>query len=610
MINSSQNHHLNFIDLSKAPLSILFNFIERIKHPYLLATLLIILLSSSSGFAAALNLPKDSQGWNVFSPASDSRIMYVSASGNDSTGRVYTQANHPDWSHPQNPTGTINAFATYAAAYAQTRAGYPDWVLFKRGDTFIQTVGSNIRSGRSATEPFFIGAYGSSGASPLLKTGIAAGLWAMGNKAWVAVSGIDFYAHTRNPSGGEYTGTSGDAGFWFLAQSIGEKIQGILIEGCKFRFYTFGIVMNGYQDVIDGITFYRNVITDSYVASGGNSQGIYVYRIKNIVIKENVFDHNGWYSKAGTGGVGEATMFGHSTYVNECINVTMDANVIARAASSSSKFRSDANNGSHDIVVNNNLQVGGETGFAFNGQGGYATQFSNLTITNNVITNLGYPQATNRTLAWGFELNGVATVNLSGNYIIDQTNTAINNCYGIETNNLLTDATINDNVFYNFYNAIGLRILDPDAVSTISNITFSRNKIQLSNYSGYTISAGYNPAGKWIFSRNEYYSNRSPSNRYILNGADITLATWQAATGDTSTFTQSTFPDPSRNITSYMTSVGGTGTLDAFFLAIRSQDKFSWDSRFSAAVINSWIKAGFTSIAPSPSGLIIAPSTK
>jgi len=98
----------------------------------------------------ALDLPRDNYGWTMFSPSSDTRIMYVSASGNDSTGAVYNSKSYSDPFSPSLPS----SFKTYAAAFAHARNGYPDWILFKRGETFYEAIGSQIVNGRSASEPF------------------------------------------------------------------------------------------------------------------------------------------------------------------------------------------------------------------------------------------------------------------------------------------------------------------------------------------------------------------------------------------------------------------------------------------------------------------------
>ncbi|MGD9186974.1 MAG: hypothetical protein PVI89_02120, partial [Desulfobacteraceae bacterium] len=151
----------------------------------------MILLASASAVAAPIDLPEDSNGWTIFSPSADSRICYVSADGDNQNALVYSPSDAAIGDDPFNPAGAIVAFSTYAEAYANTREGYPDWILLKRGDVFEFVIGSDIRSGREPDEPFFVGAYGSSGLCPLVKTGSGQGLSAR-NAQYFAFSGIDF----------------------------------------------------------------------------------------------------------------------------------------------------------------------------------------------------------------------------------------------------------------------------------------------------------------------------------------------------------------------------------------------------------------------------------
>ena len=52
---------------------------------------------------SALDLPIDNNGWTIFTPSSDTRIMYVSVSGNDSTGAVYNSKSFSDLFNPSLP---------------------------------------------------------------------------------------------------------------------------------------------------------------------------------------------------------------------------------------------------------------------------------------------------------------------------------------------------------------------------------------------------------------------------------------------------------------------------------------------------------------------------
>lgn len=49
-------------------------------------------------------------------PYASSRIVYVSTSGSDATGQVYSPASAALGGNPTNPTGTIAPYATLAAA--------------------------------------------------------------------------------------------------------------------------------------------------------------------------------------------------------------------------------------------------------------------------------------------------------------------------------------------------------------------------------------------------------------------------------------------------------------------------------------------------------------
>ena len=53
------------------------------------------------------------------------------------------------------------------------------------------------------------------------------------------------------------------------------------------------------------------------------------------------------------------------------------------------------------------------------------------------------------------------------------------------------------------------------------------------------------------------------------------------------------FPDPKRNLESYLTSIGETATFEAFLKEARKQSKANWRPEYTAAVINDYIREGF-----------------
>ena len=58
-------------------------------------------------------------------------------------------------------------------------------------------------------------------------------------------------------------------------------------------------------------------------------------------------------------------------------------------------------------------------------------------------------------------------------------------------------------------------------------------------------------------------------------------------------FTKKTLPDETRTVETYMTSIGGTATLDAFYAKCRLQDRYNWDAKYTADAVNtvdsSWV---------------------
>src|SRR5207253_3107090 len=120
----------------------------------------------------------DADGWTVIRPSTDTRIVYVSSSlGNDANDGL-SQA---------TPVKTL------AKGGSLLRDGFPDWLLLKKGDTWIgEAIWNNI-SGRSTNEPMLYSSYGS-GARPLIKTAAdqhAITITAKGN--YTAFIGIEFY---------------------------------------------------------------------------------------------------------------------------------------------------------------------------------------------------------------------------------------------------------------------------------------------------------------------------------------------------------------------------------------------------------------------------------
>ncbi len=552
----------------------------------------ILVLTPVLTLADHIDLPRDTAGWTIFTPSSDSRIVYVSSSGS-SSGEIYTPGDAAIGSNPFDPVGPIQAFDTYADAYANTRAGYPDWILIERGGEYFFSIGTSIRSGRAADEPFVVGAYGSSGASPLVKTG-AERAFSGRNLQYFAIFGIDFYAHTRDPDGPDYIDGTGNSGFSFVAGE-GDAISGLLFEGCKFRFYSNNNFGKWQGTFVGDIDIRRCLFTDNYSESA-HSQGLYTSIITNITLEENIFIHNGWYmQQEGTGSEqdgGQATMFNHNTYFTNSTNASFIGNMFLTPSSSGTKWTANDGFVAENILLDNNLFVDGEVAISIGGNTVEPLRFKNPVIRNNVFTNIGRSRPTNRTLGWGIWAQDWDGGLIANNLLMNQPSDQVTNNFGISFTGTSQNVSINGNIIHNMRFAYGL-ILNDERGSDVVNMRFVDNKIQIDSDARYFIYARYHPVAGWDFSDNLYYGDQAEDRRFAIDGTAMPLSQWQSETGDNSTFAPHTFPDPTRDIEGYQAHLGQEAGIDAFILACRNQDRFDWDPQYTASSVNAWIKEGF-----------------
>lgn len=257
-------------------------------------------------------------------PQSDSRLIYISDTGNDGTGVNTTLAAVTD---PFDPQITIYPYLTIAAALAEARSGYPDWILFKRGDTWTnETLG--INSGRSATEKSFLTFYGTTGARPIIEIDRTNGLNTGASN--FAIYGLDIYSYTRDPDNGSYTeSAAGGIGLRFVGGG-----SNILIEETIVRWFNSNIVVQSYNGSMSNFTMRRSIVLNSYASpSVGHNQGLFVKEVDGVLIEENFLDYNGWNADITDA---EATMYNHNIYLqfdNVGDNVIVRDNIITRASS-------------------------------------------------------------------------------------------------------------------------------------------------------------------------------------------------------------------------------------------------------------------------------------
>lgn len=322
-----------------------------------------------SGAPSSCNVGQDGSGWTTFTPSADTQIYYVSTSGSDAGSNTCLVQGSP--------------CATLTYAKGKLRAGKPDWLLLKTGDTWTENLGAVSVSGQSSCAPMRIGSYGS-GNRPIVKTtGNALFMSGTGGN-YLAVTGIEFYAYTRDPGNvGFIDPPTEQQGIFFINTS-----NWLLFEDNKLSFYSNNMLIETNAGSTHNIVqIRRNIIVDSYELSAlGHSQGLYTDRITALTLVENLFDHNGWNATVPDGG---ATVFNHNVYL-QGIQTPGNLTTVSGPAVVSGNIVANASN--YGVQVRS---------------GGAVT--NNLFVRNPSNQNIGMPTVQTATITQNTYLEGVTT---------------------------------------------------------------------------------------------------------------------------------------------------------------------------------------------------------
>jgi hypothetical protein len=611
----------------------------------------------------------DSNGWTQLTPTPfdtttfpltnlqqpGSRIFYISSSGDNATGVMYfwngtaivdsqgstTGAGGVAYgSDPMNPTGPIrpfrswphvapraysNAFrcngdigAPWDGTYAGepgglkpcTRTGFPDWWLFKRGDTFdlfqeylayvrqsnpnastVSGGGLGVSGGRSESEKQVVGAYGNSALDRprfINSTGYFIHRWSEPDPKHIAYLSLHFDGRAGNGQGG---------GIRFLyqtADAIDNLIEDVWFDAAK------GLIV---QDTDMQITFRRVTVTDASRSDGNHQQGIFFsgnsmsrLRFEECTFMRNGMSHGdpevtGWPPSTTNGQYWD--IYNRNFYLSgESRNMDSGMfNTLSLLGASGDQSRGG-------MRIENNFFYQGYLSQA--GHGGYPDSYGPTgTFKNNVFQRFrGRNTSDNRGQpGWGMQLgSGANGVEVSGNIV---TNAQYDGSYAFKLTGTVgwPCATLtfhyptrNNLIFNNIFDsgsapaAIDIEDgVDADVLEcsewqypglTNNNITnntiINANRV-VSRYAPYASAVG--TTHDTVISNNPVYSSRAEA---------------KAALG---------WPDPDRTLRSYVQFIGDTVTTDdgflEFFREAKLQRKGNWRPAYTAKALNDYIRAGF-----------------
>jgi hypothetical protein len=338
------------------------------------------------------DLPTTTEGFTDLEPSEDSRVIYVSSSEGDDSN---------DGLSEETPLKSVDA------GLNTLRDGFPDWVLFKRGDTWDEGFGGWTHGGgRSPTERMVIGAYGE-GERPRFEfrgTGISkhGGVDGPPESNNLAFVSLHFNATQHDVTQGNTGGSTGPMCINWLRPSVD-----VLWEDMRFQWCGV-IVQAELPGTVARWRFFRSQFLDSYASVEEHSSGIFLNGVTTFSIEESMFDICGWYPSVAEA---EPTIFNHCIYWQKQspTDGLVRGNIIMRGASHGVQMRSAGK------VLGNVLAHNAIAGFlADDIQPGeaYGEAIGNLILeSEDTIPREGHPvegnNAVPRGWGWGLETNNL-----------------------------------------------------------------------------------------------------------------------------------------------------------------------------------------------------------
>ncbi|MBN2804613.1 MAG: hypothetical protein JXR91_16080 [Deltaproteobacteria bacterium] len=342
------------------------------------------------------------EGFTTFDIGADSTVIYVSSTDGDDDNDGLT---------PDTPVKTI------AKGASLVTDGHNDFILLKRGDVWRGESLGRFLSGQDAEHPMVIASYGDSTELPRVEldnnfidhNGQA--------RSFVSIVGLELVAYPKIVGDDNYDGSTG-GGFRYVGGGSDLLIEGCRLTHCELTVQSYDV--NHYENV----EVRRNVIEMNYHIDtcGQNAtyrpSGMYTSHVDGLLIEDNIFDHNGWNEDVASAC---ATMYNHNMYLN-ADNLVIRGNIIARASSMGIKMRSDITGDCDTLLFENNFFVDGEIGLGIGGNTEEPGRFSNVTIKDNIFSQIGLNNPTDRNFSWMLDMADIDTALNSITLIQDQIN--------------------------------------------------------------------------------------------------------------------------------------------------------------------------------------------
>lgn len=553
--------------------------------------------------------------------------VYVSNAGNDGTCTAIVATASPT---------AADICATVTVGLSMIRDFSEDQLLLNKGNTWNENLTSwnggadrFCLNGKSPYRPLVIGAYGT-GARPILQVpytknyGLAAVACGVGGSN-VAVLSIDFYSYDRDPNNPAYPGST--PGFTACIVLNDGASQSFLIEDVRIRWFGGALTFQTSNPTLgttpQNVTIRRSQILDTY-----HEQGLYTLLSSNLVLYQNLFDHNGWNNFVTP--PAPAIAQNHNLYVGGVW--PSGARPVANAPIYTENIYArdgQGNQARNGAVSNNNLHI--QSAIASN-LGAPTANFTNVYSNNVILEGTDLPSSPFSVFGWGIE----PFANYEGdrynlgsmliqNNIIANTKSGAGNGFGIKLAMGVNNATVSGNIICNW--DISYPMSYSGSPIAIKNLVGGSGYVDGSYFPPMTGGTGsgslpYVEVSGGVVTYVNIYSNphaavgTNMGQNYTVNDTLTTsnvnlggtgsgfsyqiaeIATNNTVTGNTSQAANCSglgfpapTPTPPLTLTgNYNATIGGLATTDDFLARARNQSRDTWDVRLTAGAHNNYVR--------------------
>lgn len=504
-------------------------------------------LMSLAGANPALAAGDDQASfWTQFTPSVDTRLIFVSSSsGNDSNSGLT----------PATPVKTLTR------AESLLRDGYPDWMLLKRGDVWLEGLPYWSKSGRSESERMVVGAYGDAAERPQIRPGpTSSALRAQGANDTSHIAFVGLHLEPQERADGQ-----APLGVVWYRRTTDVLFEDLLVKGFKDNF--------NFQQLSDaapvhGIKINGCIVVDAW-ASSSHAQGLYAANIDGLTIENCVFDGNGFNQPRGIA----PTIFNHNIYLQTSNNnVLVKNNIISNASASGIHFRAGGRLEGNLFIKNPiSVSIGG----------GNTTRPGGVTV--QVLDNLiveGKDISTGEPRGWGIGVKNIKNGRIAGNIIANLETTSdgwammlADPIFGSAGVGII-DLSIENNWIIDWGSSV--RIVAPGPDQIYRNIVFSRNHFARFDTSDPpSLMNIFTQMGDRVRFVNNHYSHAGVSaNVFSVQDSSISNSEWVSNYEPTAIISTIANDQQSRSLmTGYMSSIGHDGGSLDFISAARKSSR-------------------------------------